>query len=162
MTLTTRWRESRFPGFAPVQPHRPGSSAASWVRAPELPSHPGCWPLPGMLSARPENSSPGTGIVPPGFRGCRGALGRGRLKTVSALFRAPSRSPLQPPALQDAGQSGPGGGASVVTPSLWAYWELYQEIQFRERRERRGRRRGGQKRREKRRVREVGWRASVS
>lgn len=33
MTLSTRWRESRFPGFAPVQPHRPCSAAAGSGRA---------------------------------------------------------------------------------------------------------------------------------
>lgn len=116
MTLTTRWRESRFPGFARVQPHRPGSAAASWGRAPELPSHPGCWPLPGMLSVRPENSSPGTGIVSPGFRGCRGALGRGGWRQSAPCSAPPPAALCSLPHCKMLANQDPGVGPRPSRP----------------------------------------------
>lgn len=132
----------RCPAVARPAPHRaspqPGSravraaAARAWG-APAFPSRAGpCWACSVRLL---EPGSPGAGISSPGFRGCRGGAEEGRLGDSQCLVPRPlPRAGLRPPAPQDAGQSGAGGGARPVTPSLWAYWELYQEIQFREER----------------------------
>lgn len=153
----------RLPGPAPARPPVPGCArtrqaagigdrrperaepppappAPAWG-APALPLRAGpCW---ACSMRRREPGSLGARIGSPCFLcgrgGAKEAGGAGR-QSAPCSAPPPSRAAAAP---QDAGQSGAGGGSSAVTPSLRAYWELYQEIQFRERR---GRRREGQRR----------------
>lgn len=107
---------------ATPQPGSPGMRAAAaraW-RAPAFSSRAGsCWACSVRLL---EPGSPGARIGSPGFRVCRGGAEEGRLGDSQCLVPRPlPRAQLRPPAPQDAGQSGAGGGARAVTPSLWAY-----------------------------------------
>lgn len=66
-------------------------------------------------------------VAPPGRPGERRAR-RPMPGPRSAIHRPRRRRPMR---------CGGRGGLAPLTPSLWAYWELYQEFQFRERERRR-------------------------
>lgn len=160
-TLITPRRDSRFPGSARLQPHPPGSAAAaSSVRAWELQSLLGCWPLPGMLSERPGSQlSRGRDRFSRFSRLPRDA-GEGRLETVSALFSGPSRSLCSLPHCKMLANQDPGAGLWPSRPPsglIESYIKKFSSERGEEREKERGAEEKG-----KRRVREVGRRASVS
>lgn len=110
MTLITRWRKYRLSGSARVQPHRPGSAAASFRAS--LGAGPGR-----ACSLRVlEASSPGAGIVSPGFCGCRGALGRGGQRQSAPCSAPPPAALCSLPHCKMLANQDPGAGPRPSRP----------------------------------------------